>query len=70
LPFQPLRLENQPPAIEIAFITEDVKGGFEKAVTAGAVAVKVPETTPWGQTVAYVRDLNGLLVELCSPIEY
>jgi lactoylglutathione lyase len=23
---------------------------------------------PWGQTVAYVRDNNGFLVELCTPM--
>jgi len=30
--------------------------------------VSEPETKPWGQTVAYVRDRNGFLVELCSPM--
>jgi hypothetical protein len=25
-----------------------------------------PVTKPWGQTLAYVRDLNGVLVELAS----
>ncbi|MCB1833914.1 MAG: hypothetical protein KDH19_10850 [Geminicoccaceae bacterium] len=23
---------------------------------------------PWGQTTAYVTDLNGFLVEICSPV--
>jgi lactoylglutathione lyase len=23
---------------------------------------------PWGQKVSYVRDLNGCLVEVCSPV--
>jgi hypothetical protein len=31
--------------------------------------VKAPETKPWGQIVAYVRDNNGCIVEICSPIE-
>jgi len=22
---------------------------------------------PWGQTIAYVADINGFLVELCTP---
>lgn len=23
---------------------------------------------PWGQTIAYVADINGFLVELCTPM--
>ena len=41
---------------------------FARAVAAGATPLKEPVTKPWGQTVAYVRDLDGFLVELCSPI--
>ena len=22
----------------------------------------------WGQTVGYVRDINGLLIEICTPV--
>ncbi|MFO0110274.1 MAG: VOC family protein, partial [Alphaproteobacteria bacterium] len=33
-----------------------------------AAPLKKPEQKPWGQTVAYVRDLNGFLVEICSPV--
>lgn len=42
---------------------------FASAIEAGALAVAIaePVTKPWGQTVAYVRDLNGLLVELATP---
>ena len=28
-----------------------------------------PETKPWGQDVAYVRDPDGNLIELASPVE-
>lgn len=56
------------PPVEIAFCTDEVESAFKKAVNAGAVEVKKPEVKPWGQTVAYVRDLNGFLVELCTPI--
>jgi len=54
---------------EIALVTEDPKSAFERAVSAGASPVKPPETKPWGQVVAYVRDNNGCIVEICSPIE-
>ena len=54
---------------EIALVTEDPKSAFERAVSAGARPVKALETKPWGQIVAYVRDNNGCIVEICSPIE-
>jgi lactoylglutathione lyase len=53
---------------EIAFVTDDVPSAFAKAVAAGAAVYKEPEKKPWGQVVAYVRDNNGFLVEICSPV--
>ncbi len=56
---------NEAPAgIEIAFMTEDVEAGFAKAVKAGATAIREPVTKPWGQVVGYVRDLNGVIIEI------
>jgi lactoylglutathione lyase len=58
-----------PPAgIEIAFTTPDVQAAFAHAVESGAAAVSEPKTKPWGQVVAYVRDLDGVLVEIASPM--
>jgi lactoylglutathione lyase len=54
--------------IELAFVTDDVESAFARAVKAGATPVKAAEQKPWGQVVAYVRDLDGVLVELCTPI--
>jgi hypothetical protein len=31
--------------------------------------VKAVEEKPWGQKLGYVRDLNGCLVEICSPVK-
>ena len=65
-------LEPQPngpaQAVEIGFVTEDVTAAYEKAVQLGASAVAPPVEKPWGQTVSYVRDINGFLVEICSEI--
>lgn len=66
--FIPNRIENKSPGIELAFVTNDVEQAYKKALAAGAVLVKQPEQKPWGQVVAYVRDMNGVLVELCSPL--
>ena len=63
------RSNDDAPGLEVALVTEDVDGAFERAVAAGAEALKRPAKKPWGQTVGYVRDLNGYLVEVCSPIE-
>ena len=54
--------------IELAFITGDVAASYAQAVEAGATTVTEPKQMPWGQTVSYVRDLNGVLVEICSPV--
>jgi catechol 2,3-dioxygenase-like lactoylglutathione lyase family enzyme len=57
-----------PPAgFEVAFVTENVQAAYERALAAGATAVTPPTTKPWGQTVAFVRDKDGIVVELCSP---
>lgn len=53
---------------EIAFSTNDVQKAFEKALTNGAKELKKPELKPWGQTVAYVSDPFGTIVEICTPM--
>ena len=53
---------------EIAFSTSDVKQAFETAVQNGAKELKKPEEKSWGQTVAYVQDIFGTIVEICSPM--
>ena len=60
--------DGAPLAFEIALVTEDVPALFARAVEAGAKVVSEPATKPWGQTVAYVRDDQGHLVELCTPL--
>lgn len=66
--FQENSLLNRPAGMEICFVAEDVSSAFLRAVEAGAVAVVEPKVKPWGQTIAYVRDPNGTLVEIASPI--
>ncbi len=56
------------PAMEIGLVTDDVHAAYDHAVAAGATPVQVPAQKPWGQWVGYVRDGNGFLVELCSPL--
>jgi uncharacterized glyoxalase superfamily protein PhnB len=61
-------LTQKPFGIEIGFTTDDVEAAVKSAVDAGAILVAEPVTKPWGQVVAYVRDPDGFLVEICSPV--
>jgi uncharacterized glyoxalase superfamily protein PhnB len=49
-------------------VSDDVAGAFQRAVREGAEPVTAPQTKPWGQDVAYVRDREGTLVEIASPV--
>ena len=69
LPFTPTRPGGAPPAGEIAFEVADVPAAHARALAAGAVEVLPPKLKPWGQTVSYLRDPDGAMVELCTPIE-
>lgn len=64
----PQRAAADAPSFEIAFTTADVAAAVQRAVKAGARLVQPPEQMPWGQTVAYVADINNVLVELCTPV--
>jgi len=60
---------DQPPVgVELGLVTEDVSGAYARAIAAGAIALQAPAQKPWGQVVGYVRDLNGVIIELCSPM--
>lgn len=60
--------DKTPPGIELGLVIEDVAAAYERAVTAGALPLLPPTQKPWGQIVGYVRDPNGVLIELCSPM--
>ena len=54
--------------VEVGLVTEDVLTVFNNAVQVGAEAVVEPKVKPWGQTVGYIRDLDGILVSINSPM--
>lgn len=64
--YRALRPDEPPAGFEIALVTDDVPGAFRRAVEAGGAHLAEPTEKPWGQTVAYVRELNGVIVELAS----
>ena len=61
-------LTNKPFGIEIGFTTDNVEETVQSAVKAGGKVLENPKTKPWGQVVAYVRDLDGFLIEICTPM--
>ena len=65
--FMESSLADKPFGMEIAFATQNVEATFDNAIKAGATAVETAKTKPWGQTVAYVRDPDGFLIEICTP---
>jgi len=60
---------NLPLGMEIALVCNDVQNAFDTAIIAGAKPLKAPMAKPWGQIVAYVQCPDGLLVELCTPVQ-
>lgn len=61
-------LDSAPLASEIALVTPDVQAIYARALQAGAAPFVEPNQKPWGQVVAYVRDIDGHMVEICSPL--
>lgn len=57
------------PVFELAFETADVTGALSRAISAGASLVQDTRDEPWGQTTSYVSDLDGYLIEICSPVQ-
>jgi lactoylglutathione lyase len=57
-----------PPGVTITLVTDDVPAALADALTAGATPYVDTMEMPWGQTVAYVRDPDGILVELATPV--
>lgn len=61
-------LSQKPFGIEIGIVTVNVEKCISQAIEAGATLTEAPKEKPWGQTVAYVRDLDGFLIEICTAI--
>lgn len=61
-------LANPPFGTELAFTTPDVEATIQAALDAGAHLLVPAEVKEWGQTVGWIRDPNGVLIEICTPI--
>ena len=66
--FQKSNIKEIPFGIELAFATPNVEGIMENAIKNGATLLAKTVTKPWGQKVGYLRDINGFIIEICTPI--
>ncbi len=66
--FAELDPASPPIGASITLVTDDVAARLAQAVEAGGQVYTQPVNKPWGQTVAYLRDPNGILVEIATPV--
>ena len=59
----------KPAGFELAFTTEHIEDDFKKALNAGGEMYEPITEKPWGQQVGYIKDINGVLIEICTPIK-
>ncbi len=67
--FRESNLEEKPFGIELAFTSAEVERVMENALDNGAILLEEITPKPWGQKVGYIRDINGFIIELCTPME-
>ncbi|HLK93499.1 MAG TPA: VOC family protein [Polyangia bacterium] len=63
-PYAETKPERPPPGFEIGLSVDDLDAALARAQRAGAAVVKPPTRMPWGQTIAYLRDPDGVLLVL------
>ena len=67
--FEQISRDRKPFGVELAFTSENIELDFQKAIDAGAEEFEPITLKPWGQKVGYLRDNNGFLVEICTPMK-
>jgi lactoylglutathione lyase len=67
--FRESSLSEKPFGIELALVTDDVQVIIDKSIALGATLTEQPIQKPWGQIVGYIRDIDGFLLEICTPME-
>jgi uncharacterized glyoxalase superfamily protein PhnB len=70
VPYRPNRAGSPPAGVSVSLVCADPAALLARAVKHGATSLKPVERKPWGQLSGYVSEVNGLLVELCSPVEH
>ena len=58
----------KPIGASITLLTDDVAAMLDQVLQAGGTPYTDAVLKPWGQTVANVRDINGILIEVATPV--
>lgn len=66
--FEKVSKSQKPFGVELAFTSENIESDFKKAIDEGAIEYESIKEKPWGQKVGYLRDNNGFLIEICTPM--
>lgn len=61
-------VESAPLGAAVTLVCDDVEQAVAKAKESGGTVYTPTVKKPWGQTVAYVRDPCGVLVEIGTPM--
>lgn len=67
--FEKISNSKKPFGIELAFTSENIDADFQHALHSGAEEYEPIVEKPWGQKVGYLRDNNGFLIEICTPLK-
>lgn len=67
--FTKIKNQEKPIGMELVFVTEEIESDFQKAIDAGAIEFEEVVQKPWGQKVGYLKDINGALIEICTPMK-
>ena len=67
--FSKVTSDVKPVGIELTFTSENIEADFQHAINSGAILFEPLVEKPWGQKVGYVRDNNGFLIEICTPVK-
>lgn len=67
--FKKAERTEKPFGVEVVFVTENIESDFKKALENGATEFEPLTKKPWGQKVGYLRDNNGFLIEICTPVK-
>lgn len=67
--FEKISNSKKPFGVELAFTTDDIEKDFQNAINSGATEFEPLTEKPWGQKVGYLRDNNGFLIEVCTPMK-
>jgi uncharacterized glyoxalase superfamily protein PhnB len=67
--FEKITNSEKPFGVELVFTSESIETDFQNAINSGAIEFEPLTEKPWGQKVGYVRDNNGFLIAICTPIK-